>query len=75
MIGSYANISALQRQATMPNKATSKRQFRFFQAIKGGSASAPGLSPEKAGEMLGHQSPKGLPESKKKRPRTKFPKP
>jgi len=46
----------------MPGKAVSKAQFRFFHAVKSGSLKAPGLSAGKAGEMLGHQSPKGLPE-------------
>jgi hypothetical protein len=50
----------------MPNKAISKRQFRFFQGIKHGSIHAKGLSPQTASEMLGHQSPKGLPEMKKR---------
>ncbi len=45
----------------MPNKAVSKKQYNFFRAVQGGSVKAPGLSPDKAGEMLGHQSPKGLP--------------
>jgi len=52
----------------MPNKAVSKAQYRFFRAVQGGSVSAPGLSPDKAGEMLGHQSSKGLPEKKKLKP-------
>ncbi len=47
----------------MPNKATSKRQFRFLKAVASGKAKrAGGLSPAKAGELLGHQSPRGLPE-------------
>jgi hypothetical protein len=50
----------------MPNKAVSKKQYRFFRAVQSGSVHAPGMSAQKAGEMLGHQSPKGLPESKKK---------
>jgi hypothetical protein len=51
----------------MPNKAVSKRQYRFFRAIQSGSVHVPGLSPQKAGEMLGHQSPKGLPASAPKK--------
>jgi len=51
----------------MPNKAVSRRQFRFFQGVKHGSIHAKGLSAEKAGEMLGHQSPKDLPEAAPKR--------
>lgn len=58
----------------MPDKATSKAQFRLFQAVKHGTAHVKGLSPQKAGEMLGHQSPKGLPE-KKRRHKVKFPSP
>jgi len=46
----------------MPSKATSQAQYRFFRAVQGGYAKASGLSSEKAGEMLGDQSPKGLPE-------------
>jgi hypothetical protein len=46
----------------MPNKATSRAQFRFFQGVKHGSIKAKGLSAEKANEMLGHQKMKGLPE-------------
>jgi len=53
----------------MPNKAVSKRQYRFFRAVQSGSVRAPGMSAEKAGEMLGHQSPKGLPESASKKKR------
>ena len=46
----------------MPNKAVSKKQFNLFQGIKHGSIPPKGgLSPEKASEMLGDQSPKGLP--------------
>jgi hypothetical protein len=48
----------------MPNKAVSQKQYRFFRAVEGGYAHASGLSPEKAKEMIGHQSRKGLPESK-----------
>ena len=52
----------------MPNKAVSKAQFRFFQAAAHGKAKdAHGMSPETAKEMLGHQSPKGLPERKGKK--------
>ena len=46
----------------MPNKAKSKSQFRFFQAVKGGYAKDSDMTAEQADEMLGHQSPKGLPE-------------
>jgi hypothetical protein len=54
----------------MPNKASSKAQYRFFRAVESGSVKAPGLSSEKASEMIGHQSPKGLPERAKKPPRS-----
>ena len=47
----------------MPDKAESKAQFRFLKAVASGKArKARGLSPAKAQEMLGDQSPKGLPE-------------
>lgn len=55
----------------MPNKAKSKRQFRFFKAVESGAAEAPGLTPAKAKEMTGGQSPKGLPERAKKKQRRK----
>ena len=46
----------------MPNKAKSKQQFKFLEGIKHGSIPPKGgLNPDKASEMLGHQSPKGLP--------------
>ncbi len=46
----------------MPNKAKSKAQFRMLQGIKHGAIPPKGgLDPEMAGEMLGNQSPKGLP--------------
>lgn len=51
----------------MPNKAKSKAQYRLFRAAQSGSIKLPGLSASEAGEMIGHQSPKGLPERKKKR--------
>lgn len=44
----------------MPDKAQSRAQFRFLQAAKAGKVK--GLKPKKAAEMLGDQSPKGLPE-------------
>jgi hypothetical protein len=47
----------------MPNKAVSQRQFRLFKGIaEGGIAPKGGLTQEKADEMLGDQSPKGLPD-------------
>jgi hypothetical protein len=50
----------------MPNRAVSVKQFKFLQGVKHGSIKAPGLSAGKASEMLGHQSPKGLPARKGK---------
>lgn len=48
----------------MPNKAKSLAQFRFLKAVESGHAKkAGGLSPRKAAELLGGQSPKGLPET------------
>jgi hypothetical protein len=46
----------------MPSKAKSQSQYRFFRGVQSGRIKAPGLSAEEAGEMVGHQSPKGLPE-------------
>lgn len=58
----------------MPNKAKSKSQFRLFQGIKHGSiAPKGGLTASKAGEMLGGQKSKGLPE--RKRPKVNYPSP
>jgi hypothetical protein len=51
----------------MPNKATSKSQFRLLKGIAEGSISERGsLTKEKATEMLGSQTPYGLPEKAKK---------
>jgi hypothetical protein len=47
--------------------ATSKKQFRFMQAIAHGSLKKPGLSPEKAAEFVSGQSPKDLPQRKSKK--------
>jgi hypothetical protein len=50
----------------MPNKATSKAQFRLFKGIATGSIPPKnGLTRSKADEMLGGQSPKGLPNKAK----------
>jgi len=50
----------------MPNKASSKSQFRLFKGISEGTiAPKGGLTKEKATEMIGDQSPKGLPEKVK----------
>lgn len=50
----------------MPNKATSQAQFRLFKGIAEGTIAPKGsLTKEKASEMLGGQSPKGLPEKVK----------
>lgn len=52
----------------MPNKATSKSQFRFLKGIAEGSIPEHGtLTKEKAAEMLGSQTPKGLPEKVKRK--------
>lgn len=53
--------------AMMP--VTSKRQFRFMQAVAHGSAKAPGLSKSEAAEYVRGQSPKALPESAPKKKR------
>ena len=47
----------------MPRKATSKKQFRLFKGIAEGSIPAKGkLTKAVAKEMLGNQTPQGLPE-------------
>lgn len=47
----------------MPNKATSKSQFRLFKGIAEGTIPEKGkLTKAKAAEMLGNQTPHGLPE-------------
>jgi hypothetical protein len=51
----------------MPDKAVSKKQFRFFQGVKHGSIQDKGFSPQTASELLGHQSPQGLPETAPKK--------
>lgn len=56
-------IAASGTTLIVPNKAKSLAQFKFFKAVESGRAKkAGGLSPRKAAEMLGGQSPKGLPE-------------
>jgi len=56
----------------MPNKAQSKSQFRLFKGIATGSIPPQGsLNKGKAREMLGGQSPKGLPEKAKSKKRKK----
>lgn len=57
----------------MPAKAVSKAQFRFFQAIAHGivKKKPKGLSREEAREFIAGQSPKGLPEKKKKKEKSK----
>ena len=55
----------------MPNKAKSKAQFRMMEAAKHGDVL--GMDPGMASEFLGHQSPKGLPEKKKKSSKGKMP--
>jgi hypothetical protein len=52
----------------MPNKATSKAQWRLFKGIAEGSIpEKDGLTKEKAAEMLGGQKPHALPERAKGR--------
>jgi len=46
----------------MPKKARSKVQLRYLRGVASGSVKSPSLTPAKAAEMVGHQSPKGLPE-------------
>lgn len=49
----------------MPDRAVSKSQFRLFKGIAEGNLDPRGgLTQHKAAEMVGHQSPKGLPERK-----------
>jgi hypothetical protein len=58
----------LLRRVVMPDKATSKRQWRLFKGIAEGSIPEKGsLTKEKAAEMLGEQSPRGLPEKAAKK--------
>lgn len=40
----------------------SKQQAKFFRGVESGSIKAPGLSPEKAGEMVSGYSTKDLPQ-------------
>ena len=47
--------------------ATSKAQWRFLKAVAAGKLKKKGLSRQKAAEMLGEQTPKGLPARKKKK--------
>jgi hypothetical protein len=54
----------------MPNKARSKTQWRLLKGIAEGSLPPrDGLTRARAKELLGDQSPKGLPERKRKRAR------
>lgn len=54
--------------------ARSKRQFRFMQAVAHGTAriKPKGLSRAEAREFVAGQSPKGLPERKKKKPKRSY---
>ena len=57
----------------MPNRATSKKQWRLFKGIAEGTIEPKGsLTKEKAAEMLGSQDPKGLPEKAVKRGLTRL---
>lgn len=47
--------------------AKSRAQFRFMQGVAHGDIQARGLNRAKAAEYVSGQSPKGLPERKKKR--------
>lgn len=49
--------------------ATSKKQFRFMEAVAHGGIKRPGLTPAKAAEYVSGESPKGLPE---KAPKPKY---
>ena len=51
----------------MPDKAKSRAQFRYLKGVAAGSIKSQSLTPAKAAEMLGDQSPKGLPKKAKKR--------
>lgn len=46
-------------------KAVSKKQARFFRAVASGSVKAPGLSKDKAEEMVAGQKTRNLPETSK----------
>lgn len=73
-VGGFPQPVQAQMESDMPNKAVSKSQFKFFQGVKHGSIKAKGMSAEKAGEMLGSQNSKGLP-NKVRRHKVRFPKP
>ena len=47
--------------------ATSKAQWKFMQAVAGGSLKKGGLTRAKAKEFVSSQSPKGLPNKAKKK--------
>lgn len=47
--------------------AKSKKQFRLMQAVAHGDAKVGGLSKKEAAEYVKGQSPKGLPEKKKRK--------
>lgn len=65
-------IPMAQGMRSMP--ATSKKQFKFMHAVASGAIKKAGLSPAKAKEFVSGQSPKGLPE-RKRRHRVKYPSP
>lgn len=52
--------------------ATSKKQFRFMEAVKHGGIKKPGLSPEKASEFVDHTAYKSLPTVAENHPWTKL---
>lgn len=51
----------------MPNKAKSQSQFRFLKGVAEGTIKSDTLSRKEAKELLGNQSPKGLPEKAKRK--------
>ena len=66
----------MQQQMEQGMPATSKRQFRFMEAVAHGGIKKPGLSEAKAAEYVSGQSPKSLPESApKRRYKPKYPRP
>jgi hypothetical protein len=52
----------------MPEKAKSVAQFKYLQDVANGSIKSPSLTAAKAREMLGPQTPAGLPKRARKKP-------
>lgn len=69
----------VQRQMEQSMPATSKKQFKFMQAVAHGGIKKAGLSPSRAAEYVSGQSSKGLPEKAAskapRRHRVRYPKP